>query len=407
MIHKHINLLYLFFPVAFILGPLAAEVLVAYINLYFLFNFNKFKKKVIDLFNENKILIIIIFIFFVTSIISSINASEKFIAFYKSFFHLRFYIFFIFTIIFCKYYFYKNRNLENYKKIYLLIFLFLSLSVLIEFLVHYLYEINIIDYRFQFYQYSRYSGLFGHELIAGSFLQKGLIFLLLFSLKFQSKFNFFFGTYLLLIIFLTGERIAFLYSLILYILVISANIKKVDLKKLLLFFFLIISIVYFSFQNSIHLKERYLSIYNHSLSLINSDERKNLDSPYFKLFSSGISVWKKNKLFGVGVRNYRIECKNYSEICSTHPHNYYLEILAENGILGIVLFILMLFFLIFVCKKTFFFKKENLLIIFCFLVLFTPLASTGSYYNNHNSSLLWLTISFLYFFKRYFYLIKY
>ena len=165
--------------------------------------------------------------------------------------------------------------------------------------------------------------------------------------------------------------------------------------------------MYFSFQNSIHLKERYLSIYNHSLSLINSDERKNLDSPYFKLFSSGISVWKKNKLFGVGVRNYRIECKNYSEICSTHPHNYYLEILAENGILGIVLFILMLFFLIFVCKKTFFFKKENLLIIFCFLVLFTPLASTGSYYNNHNSSLLWLTISFLYFFKRYFYLIKY
>lgn len=67
------------------------------------------------------------------------------------------------------------------------------------------------------------------------------------------------------------------------------------------------------------------------------------------LFTGAIDIFKKNILFGSGVKTFRIECiyteqnaytiKLKEEIpnisfCSTHPHNYYLQLLAETGLIG-------------------------------------------------------------------------
>jgi O-antigen ligase len=52
--------------------------------------------------------------------------------------------------------------------------------------------------------------------------------------------------------------------------------------------------------------------------------------------------WEENKIFGNGVRSFRIECNKYRDIkknaCSSHPHNIYLELLSEVGLIGFFFF---------------------------------------------------------------------
>ena len=85
-----------------------------------------------------------------------------------------------------------------------------------------------------------------------------------------------------------------------------------------------------------------------------------------------------------------------------HPHNYYLEILTETGVIGFLIFLLIL---IYILKVSFFNKfkisnpmyKDLKLIPFVFLFLFEifPLKSTGSFFTTGNSTYLFLIIGIL------------
>jgi O-antigen ligase len=59
-----------------------------------------------------------------------------------------------------------------------------------------------------------------------------------------------------------------------------------------------------------------------------------------KEFYSGIATWKQNKIIGGGVDSFYINCKKSLNDCASHPHNYYLEILSEIGIVGLIIFLL-------------------------------------------------------------------
>ena len=62
----------------------------------------------------------------------------------------------------------------------------------------------------------------------------------------------------------------------------------------------------------------------------------------------------KNKIIGVGVKNFRVECDIQLDnrepiqhpLCSSHPHNLYLEILSETGIIGSIIFVTFILLLI-------------------------------------------------------------
>ena len=55
------------------------------------------------------------------------------------------------------------------------------------------------------------------------------------------------------------------------------------------------------------------------------------------------------KIIGVGPKNFLLECQkdkykkiesdNFNYRCNTHPHNIYLELLSETGIIGIISFL--------------------------------------------------------------------
>ena len=120
-------------------------------------------------------------------------------------------------------------------------------------------------------------------------------------------------------------------------------------------------------------------------------------------------MFKNYYIKGVGVRNYRIECKkeiyNYigNQSCTTHPHHTYFQILSETGSIGFIFFSL---FIVFILLKSFHFlinvyKKRiepNIPLGICLIIIlanFFPLIPSGSFFNNWLSTLYFIPIGFL------------
>ena len=85
-----------------------------------------------------------------------------------------------------------------------------------------------------------------------------------------------------------------------------------------------------------------------------------------------------------------------------HPHNYYLEILTETGILG---FILLTTIFLIVLKKSFYNKyfkdsylKNRVIVtpfLFLFFAEFFPFKSSGSFFTTGNATYFFLILSIL------------
>ena len=91
---------------------------------------------------------------------------------------------------------------------------------------------------------------------------------------------------------------------------------------------------------------------NFSEILINKDFYSKKAPPYLKEFETFYDTWKMHKYIGGGIKNFRYYCHirpnidmNSDFICNMHPHNYYLEILTETGLIGF-LFCLSIFILV-------------------------------------------------------------
>jgi O-antigen ligase len=137
-----------------------------------------------------------------------------------------------------------------------------------------------------------------------------------------------------------------------------------------------------------------------------------LSSEHQSIYLSAYKIFLDNKISGIGPKNYRIEClkDKYKVVhsymtCPTHPHNTYIQLLAETGILGF-LFILGLFFLIsylLIRKKlriNYSFQDRNLyifLLISCFISLW-PLTPTGNFFNNWLNIIYFFPIGFILYF---------
>ena len=142
---------------------------------------------------------------------------------------------------------------------------------------------------------------------------------------------------------------------------------------------------------------------------INSYEKESFfDSQWGAHYLTSVEIIKRNFLFGSGVRSFRVECGKeiYNHInskskdirCSTHPHNFYLEILSETGIFCFIIFMLYLFNNLINSLKNLFYERE-LIIFLCFFVLFLsliwPIRATGSIFSNFGGSMMWLNFAFL------------
>ena len=133
---------------------------------------------------------------------------------------------------------------------------------------------------------------------------------------------------------------------------------------------------------------------------------------HIKLFNTAIDLWKENKIFGSGIKSFRVKCAKIAEhvkyrMCSNHPHNYYLEILTDTGIAGFLLVCtIALIFVVFIIKNFKFFSDSGmgnsiLLAAVISLILETfPLKSTGSIFTTNDATYLILISSIILSYKK-------
>ncbi len=249
----------------------------------------------------------------------------------------------------------------------------------------------------------RLSGPFGKELIVGgyiSFLSAPVISYCFLNLNksFNLK-NFYFIIFILTTFFavlLSGERM----SLLFYCCNIFCLLFFIDKKKITLISSLLIITLFSMYTLNQNVKSR---INNFIFDLKNFE-----NSNHARLFSSAYNIWKDSKIRGVGLKNYRIICDesqidkltDKQTLCSTHPHNIYLEFLSETGLIGLILFsIFIINFLIFIKKH---FKKlgnirKSIFIGSLSVVLFYiwPVKSNGSFFSTFSATLFWFNIGLI------------
>ena len=95
-----------------------------------------------------------------------------------------------------------------------------------------------------------------------------------------------------------------------------------------------------------HFYDRVVEIIIFFIEVFLLGKNPNITNTYINEFYSGYAVWKNNLLLGGGINSFYSNCIKTVDFCSTHPHNYYLEILSELGIIGLII-CLSIFYLIF------------------------------------------------------------
>lgn len=313
------------------------------------------------------------------------------------------------------------------KNIFFSILLYSSI-ISMDILITYFFNINF----FNFSNPELYTGIFEDEQIVGSYLSKLLI--IFFGFYFYLKKNFFnfndFIYFLLILVItyvlaLSNERRAII-DLILSLILLNIfffNKKNLIISILYLTIFFSITIIDKDIRDEIYKK----SMLQFGFAKITTDTNfKGLNSKpretatdqerfgilfkdtsitknqYFAMYYTSYNIWKDNIFFGVGGQMYREECKKtkyeydneYSKIrCNTHPHNIYLQILAELGLVGFTLFILVIYKVIYSNLLN---KRKNIIKIFLilFIVFLIPLPS-GNIFSSWLGSIFWLTLGFL------------
>ena len=122
---------------------------------------------------------------------------------------------------------------------------------------------------------------------------------------------------------------------------------------------------------------------------------------YKRIFFTAFETWKLHKIFGNGIKSFREDCVKIERgMCSNHPHNYYLEILTDLGVIGLFLATAIAFiFIIFFLKNYKYLNqnnRENLFLLAATVSLFMevfPFKSSGSIFTTNNASYIFILLS--------------
>jgi hypothetical protein len=367
-----------------------------------------------------------LYIFWVYLLLSAIFIHKDIEIFLRSFFYVRYIIFPIAIYYFLK----KNfKSFNKVKAFYSIIIFFVVIDTWFQFF----YGKDILGYELPANFLGRLSGPFGKELIVGGFLSLiGVLTLLLNFYKKKlllNKWFFFCFLFLASSIFISGERASILFLFL--FLFFNLLFNKIIRKKIIIIFFLTTCLFIILISFSSNLKSRvYDQLYGLSQPIMKDDIISEIENDKFNYFKyekiyrtyidaiksfkdtqwgahwlTAIAISKDNFLFGSGVRTFRNVCQKYDNIdslskdirCSTHPHNIYLEILSETGLIGLIL--ILSFFFNFI--KSFVNKANNKSLTIALgaliLALIFPLKPTGAFFSSWYGSILWYLIGYYYF----------
>ena len=399
-----LTILFSILPVSIILGSSVSLVNITIFSLYFLIIY--FSKNNIKIHDTKSVLLLIILNLYL--VFNSLISVDMMSGIYRNFGFLRFVFFFIMV----NYLFYINEKKFNILKVWTIIFFIVLIDIYIERFTgsNILgFSTSLITDDIQTRGY-RVVSFFKTEQIPGAFIC-GFSFIvlgyILNFLKYQKNLKilgFIVILFCLVGVMLTGERSNGLKALIGFLIFVTI-IDYVKLKNKILILFGFLAIFFITINFSDYVKYRYVDqLFN---KIKTKDERENFfnNSLYIKLYKSGFYVFKNNPWFGVGNKNYRIEACDIKKnsvhkeyYCLTHPHQVYIEMLSEHGIIGSIIIMSIIFYLIFrIIRKII--DSRNYIQAGCFifiLINFIPILPSGSFFNNFNITLFMINFSLMY-----------
>jgi O-antigen ligase len=383
-------------PISIVIGSSISLINVVIIDLSFLILLVQIKN---FLFVKNKAfkLLLILYVYLIFNSFISINPE---LGIFRNLGFIRVIILFVAFNYFFNIKFF-------FKKVFFIWFIFLTFIVLDVFLESFSGR-NLFGYGEMYGK--RIVSFFRDEPIVGWYINSFYFLIIGYLFDYFQKENkykiFLLLTIILVAIILTGERASSIKA-ILGIAVFFLLFKEINLQKKILFlssFFILLLII---FINTEHLKYRFLN--QIFFAKAGQSFLSNLnDTLYVRHYRSGIEVFKKNKVLGVGNKNYRLEtCKNKNEmdlnqkknyLCSTHPHQIYFELLSEHGLFGTVL-ILIIFYNLILLRVLKDFDKETYLHKGSFIYLlsiFFPLIPSGAFFSDYSLTILAINLSIFY-----------
>ena len=379
------SLIFSSFPFWLLTGPFIPDLILSLGALVFLYIC--FIDKRFDYFKFRAFYIFLAFC--VVCIVSSLFSDDILLSFESSLFYFRFGIF---VCLVC--------YLIN-KDIHFLKYFFYCLLAVFCFL--------IFDGYFQFLLGFN---VFGQELIGGfhvtsvfdrpklgSFLARlfPLLLALMIMLKVKDKYLAIFGGLLFILIdvlvYLSGERTSFVYMMLssIFIVLLIDRLKYIRLITLLLSLALIIGITIVSPT----VKKRMVNTTLEQVG-VGGDKVVIFSPNHDSHIKTAFNMFLDKPILGHGPKMFRVKCSDLKYAvginpCSTHPHNFYVQLLAETGLIGF-LFLFSAFCYVLYCGfmqlKSILLKQKRYLTDYqvCLLsgILITvwPFAPNGNFFHN-------------------------
>ena len=344
-------------------------------------------------------------------------SDSKLLSLKSSVFHIRFVIFghFLYLLI--------QKNNDFFKNFFPILFITIFV-VLLDGFYQFFFDVNILGFE-RPYANQRLSGFFDDEWILGSYLVRLLpLFLCVYILSEKKNnilFSIFFFFYCLLI-FLTGERASFFLLIVfLSILFIFFQIRKIYKLMALIFIFVVPLFVISINEN---MKERMFNQVFISLGIFedipgeNGRKIKCCKIPKY-IFSYGHSkhyevafkMFLAKPILGHGLKSFRYKCHDFQvDIgCSSHPHNTYVQLLAESGIISFILVVILFFLFCYLIFKNYLNKiklskdlyNARVCILGSFLISLFPFVPTGSFFTNWLNLIYFFPLGILFYLYNY------
>jgi len=397
------SILIILLPITLISGPFLSDLSVSIIAILFIAYL--IKKKDFSFINHKFTKIFLIFWLYI--LINSFLINNSVGAIKISLFYFRF-------LFFCLSFAYLLEKNINLLKNLFFSFLFSFILLIIDGYFQYFSGYNLLGLKLP--DGPRVSSFFGDELILGSYLSRlfPIFFgLTIFLYKEEKKKILITSLIFVLIeslVFLSGERVAFFYlnlSAIFTILFIK-DFKR--LRIITLFFSFIIIILITLYDDGA--KKRILDVTLDQMGFSKNDSgvtgKYIFSQEHNDQYLTAINMFKDKPLFGLGIKGFRKNCNDQKYIhgnygCTTHPHNTYLQLLAETGFLGfIILFYVFSIFSIYmfkhflkILKKKSLFSDFEICLLSAIFITIWPISPTGNFFNNWLSVIYYFPVGIL------------